>query len=220
MRCEIYTFRDYASKRETFTLDRVMGSIMKFTCPNCGKNEVHEVVSMKNVKNGVEYLLRCTACGYTYKKFVRDEKVQDLKVIWSWRDKSEVKKISTFEDDIITVGDEIKVDGVNSVITAIDLKDGKRVKTARASDIKTIWAKRFDKVVVKISVNRGERTQSYEIIAHPDEEIYVGDIIEVGNIHAVVHKIKTEERFVTRGGALARDIVRVYAKEIREVGHY
>ena len=188
---------------------------MKLVCPNCGNESEHEIVSYKEVKDGVEYVLRCRNCGYTYRKVIKEEKMKDIKVIWSWRDKSQVKRYTTFEDDVISVGEEIRVDGINSLVTAIDTR-GKRVERARAGDVDTLWVKRFDRVVVKVSVNRGERTTSHEIIASPDEEFYIGDIIDLDGHHAVIHKIKTEERFIHRGGAMAREIVRIYAKAIRE----
>ncbi len=192
---------------------------MKLVCPNCNKEVEHEIVSIKSGKKGAEYTLKCTNCGYIYKKFIEDEKMRELKVIWSWRDRSEVKKITKLEEDIISVGDEVRVDGINSQITAID-SHGRRVSKAKVKDIDTLWAKRFDKVIVKISVNRGPKTATFEIVAHPDEEFYIGDILDLEKLHAVIHKIKTKERFVMRGGALARDIVRIYAKEIREVREY
>ncbi len=192
---------------------------MKLLCPNCNVEAEHEILSMKSMKKGVEYLLKCKNCGYTYSKFFEDERMKQIKVVWSWRDKSQVKSISKLEEDIITVGDEMPVEGINSQVTGIE-SGGKRVKRAKVKDIDTLWMKRFDKVVVKVSVNRGSKTSSYEIIAHPDEEFYIGDIIDLERSHAVIHKIKTKERFIMRGGAPARDIVRVYAKEIREVRGY
>ncbi len=191
---------------------------MKLICPNCNKETEHEILAMKSLKKGIEYTLKCKNCGYVYKKFIEEEKMREIKVIWSWREKSEVKKIVKLEEDILSVGDEILINNINSQITAIDSK-GKRVKKAKVKDIDTLWAKRFDRVVVKISVNRGSKTIPYEIISHPDEEFYIGDIIEVNGRHAAIHKIKTKERFITRGGARARDIVRIYAKEITAKGN-
>ncbi len=188
---------------------------MKLVCPNCGEEMEHEIISMKSVKKGVEYTLKCKKCGYVYKKTIPEEKMKELKVIWSDRDRSEVKKIYKLEEDILTVGDEISVENINSQITAID-SGGKRVNKAKVGNIDTLWAKRFDRVIVKISVNRGSRTASYEITSHPDEEFYIGDIIEINGRHVVIHKIKIMEKFITRGGARARDIVRIYAKEIKE----
>ncbi len=188
---------------------------MNLICPNCGKEGEHEIVSYKEVKGGTEYLVRCKNCGYTYSIVMKDEKMKDIKVIFSWKGESEVKKYSTFQEDILHVGEEIRVDGINALITALDSK-GKRIEKAEAKDIDTIWAKRFDKVIVKVSINRGERTISHEITANPNEEFYIGDILEFNKSHAVIHKIKTKERFIHRGGAMAREIVRIYAKEIRE----
>ncbi len=188
---------------------------MNLICPNCGKEVEHDIVSYKEIKGGTEYLVKCKNCGYTYTIVMKEDKMRDIKVIFSWKDKSEVKKYSTYEEDILHVGDEIRVDGINSLITALESK-GRRVNKAQAKDVQTIWAKRFDEIFVKVSINRGERTLSHEITTDPDEEFYIGDILEINNFHAVIHKIKTKEQFIHRGGAAARDIVRIYAKEIRE----
>ncbi len=188
---------------------------MKLICPNCGEEIEHEILAFREEKTGVEYTLRCNNCGYTYKKFIKEEKMLSLKVIWSWQEESEVKKFSAFEEDILSVGDEITVSGINSIITAID-SHSKRVRSAAAKDIDTIWAKRFDSVVVKISINRGNRTTTHTLIANPHEEFYVGDLIEIDGIHAMIHKIKNVDKFINRGGEIARNIVRIYAKEIRE----
>ncbi len=189
---------------------------MYLVCPNCGEETEHEIISYRETKNGKEYILKCKNCGYTYSKIIKDDKMIDIKTITSSKDKSTVQKYTTFEDDILSVGEEIKVNGVNSIITAIDTKE-KRVSKAVAKDIKTLWVKRFDKIIIKISVNRGEKTIPSEIVATPDEEFYIGDILDINGAHAVIHKIKTKERFVHRGGAAAREIVRIYAKEIREM---
>ena len=188
---------------------------MQLICPNCGENTGHKVISTRVGDKGIWYVLQCTKCGYTYKKYIENEKIKDVKVIWSWREKSEVKKISLFEEDTLKIGDEITVNGINSKITAIDSM-GRRVKSAKVKDMDTIWAKRFDKVIVKISVNRGRKTIPVEIVVHPDEEFYVGDIINIKKMKCVIHKIKIEKKFIVKGSALARDIVRIYAKEIRE----
>ena len=190
---------------------------MKLTCPNCGKTVEQEILSSKIVKNGVEYLLKCTNCGYTYKKTIEDKKMVSLKVIWSDKSESTTKKLTLFEDDVVAVGDEIRVSNINSLVTSIE-SHGKRVKKAMAKDIDTLWMKRFDRVIVKVSVNSGSRTIPLEIIAAPDEEFYIGDLVEGNGIRAVIHKIKSRDRFVIRGGVEARDIVRVYAKEIKEIG--
>lgn len=190
---------------------------MKLTCPNCGKTVEQEILSSKIVKNGMEYLLKCTNCGYTYKKVIEDKKMVKLKVVWSDRDTSTTKNLTLFEDDVVAVGDEISISKVNSLVTSIE-SHGKRVKKAMAKDIDTLWIKRFDRVIVKVSVNCGGRTVPLEISAAPDEEFYVGDLIESDSMRAVIHKIKAHDKFISRGKAEARDIVRIYAKEIKEIG--
>ena len=86
---------------------------MKLICPNCNKETEHRILSMRSMKNGIEYTLKCSNCGYVYKKYVEEEKMKEVKVIWSWRDKSEVKKILKLEEDILAVGDEISINNIN-----------------------------------------------------------------------------------------------------------
>jgi uncharacterized Zn finger protein len=89
------------------------------------------------------------------------------------------------------------------------------VGEATAREISTIWGKRFDKVRVKISVNKTSKTLAAEIFALPDEEFYVGDTFTVGKDDVVIHYIKTKEGMVRNGGVPARDIVRIYTKCMR-----
>ena len=75
------------------------------------------------------------------------------------------------------------------------------------------WA---DKVKVKFSISKGPRTLAKELVALPDEEFHVGDMVEIGRMKVVIHKIKCRDGMVREGGAEASTIVRVYAKGIKE----
>ena len=81
--------------------------------------------------------------------------------------------------------------------------------------ISTIWAKKFDKVIVKISINKHTKTIPTQIDAMPDEEFFVGDLMTVGKEQVVIHSIKAKEGAVRRGSVPARDIVRIYTKAVR-----
>jgi uncharacterized Zn finger protein len=54
-----------------------------------------------------------------------------------------------------------------------------------------------------------------ELTALPDEEFFVGDILNIGRDDVVIHYIKTRDGMVRQGGVPARDIVRIYAKSAR-----
>ena len=85
-----------------------------------------------------------------------------------------------------------------------------------ASDIDTIWAKRGDKVWVSFSVNMGNRTVARRVLAAPDEEFVVGDIVDLGRDRVVVHRIRIAHRTLREGSVPAEDIVRAYGRVVRE----
>jgi len=100
-------------------------------------------------------------------------------------------------------------------VTAIEV-EGKRVHQAKASEVDTIWAKRADKVWVAFSVNMANRTVARRILAAPDEEFVVGDIVDLGRDRVLVHRIRTTHKTLREGTVPASDIVRVYGRIVRE----
>ena len=87
---------------------------------------------------------------------------------------------------------------------------------ALAKEVSTLWAKRTDRVRVKFSVNMGNRTVPHEVLATPDEEFEVGDIIDLGKARAIVHHIRTRHRTMREGRIRADEIVRMYGRVVRE----
>jgi uncharacterized Zn finger protein len=54
------------------------------------------------------------------------------------------------------------------------------------------------------------------MMAVPDEEFFIGDILEFQKKQVVVHSIRIQERTIRKGSALAREIVRVYGAVVRK----
>src|SRR5439155_1423812 len=100
-------------------------------------------------------------------------------------------------------------------VTAVEA-EGRRVAAARAKEVGTVWAKRVDRVRVKFSVNKGNRTVPHDVLAAPDEEFEIGEIVDLGRDRAVVHHIRTRQRTVRQGRVRADDIVRMYGRIVRE----
>jgi uncharacterized Zn finger protein len=69
------------------------------------------------------------------------------------------------EDDVIHVGDEYVVehdDEVSGVkIQSIELKTKGRPEEAIAKDVDALWARAIDDVIVKIAVQKGAITESF-----------------------------------------------------------
>lgn len=185
-------------------------------CPSCGENAVHEVLrgKMGKKQDTLEATVKCQECGHTYTTVVREPESIKIPIIVSDRSKSHKEEIELIEDEILSVGDEIFLGESQLLVTAIESK-GKRVENCEPADIDTIWAKKFDRVIVKISINKHTQTIPAELEALPDEEFYVGDLMTIGTEKVAIHSIKTESGTVRRGSVEARNIVRIYAKAVR-----
>ena len=185
-------------------------------CPSCGEKTLHEVLKGRLSKNRdvLETTVRCQDCGHVHNAVVREPKPVKVPIVVSDMGISKRSEFEFAEDELVVVDEELFVGDANVIITAIE-KGDKRVQQAPANEITSIWAKRFDKVRVKISVNKTSKTLAAEVFALPEEEFFVGDTMTIGRDEVVIHNIKTIEGTVREGGVPARDIVRIYAKSMR-----
>lgn len=181
-------------------------------CEACGHPTRQRVIHIA-ASTGTELTTRCSECGVVSRHMIRERSV-DVKYVLSRGGSSSTGKIRMFDKELISAGDELYLDGQRAVVTGVDTLQGRR-QSAAASDIQTIWAKWFERCLLKISMNHGPRTEALEIEANPEEEFSVGDLIETDGKRMVVTAIKTSEGVTRRGKAEAADIVRIYARVAR-----
>src|SRR4030042_428449 len=190
-------------------------------CPVCKQETLHEVLSGKiggKAQTVLESTGKCKECGHIHHSVLKAEKPVNLPVVISWLDKSRKSSLALGPDEVLSVEDEVMCGDEQIIVTSIESK-GARVGRAKARDIQTVWGKRFDKVRVPFSVSQVSKTFSEHILAVPDEEFYVGDILKVGRHEGVIHSIKMKNKSLRMGGARARDIVRVYANIVRKTSY-
>ena len=117
----------------------------------------------------------------------------------------------------INVGDEIIVDDETSgeayhvTVSSLEVGD-KRKESALAEEIKTIWARAIDEVIVKIAVSHRETTESFEMKVPGEKDFVIGDKIEVSNRKLKIVRIKIRD-----GGFKSRKGVAVMAKDIKRI---
>jgi uncharacterized Zn finger protein len=186
-------------------------------CPYCGEETLHEVLKGRLGKDGdsLEGTLRCQECGRVHSAVVREPKLIKVAVIVSDRGESRKAQLELPEDEELRVEDELLVDDIPIIVSSLERKGGGRVNKAPVKDLTAIWAKRFDRVQVKISINDLHRTIPAEVTALPEEEFFIGDLMTVGRYNVVITQIKTGQAMARRGSVRARDIVRIYAKRAR-----
>ena len=185
-------------------------------CPDCGEETLHEVLKGRLGKDGstLEATLRCQECGRVHPAVVREGRTIRVPVIVSDRKESRRAEVELPEDEELQVEDELQLDDLPIIISSLE-REGARVSRALAKDVTAIWAKRFDKVHVKVSINDVHKTIPAEVDALPEEEFFVGDLMTIGRYDVVITQIKTRDAMARRGAVMARDIVRIYAKRAR-----
>lgn len=186
-------------------------------CPSCGEETLHRVIKGKvGEKKGivVDALVRCSKCNHTHSSVIKAERFLFIPVIVSELSSSKKNEIELSEGEIVKVGNEYILDGNGIKITAIETKKG-RVKSSKAKDVITLWAKKFDRLKIKVSINKGSRTLSRVVWAVPDEEFFIGDVMRLKGLNVAIHRIRTKDKNLKKGSAEARDIVRLYAKIVR-----
>ncbi len=183
----------------------------QFFCPSCGEDTDHVLIKL-----GQEKLVRCEGCGLVHSVQKERERLITLKVIVNRDDRSQPYFINIPAREVLRVGDELLVDDGSRdvVMTEItSLETDRRVESAKAETVKTVWARKTDDVPLKLSVYRNGRTNSFKITVSGDEVIEVGEIREIEHFVFKVVKIKLRgEGFADR--AEAKDILRVWGREI------
>ena len=186
-------------------------------CPACGTETAHEILGGRVVgkkKLVLKSSVKCCECGHVHAVEIAEEMPIAVPIVVSWMEESSRSTVSLPPSEEVEVGEELYHDGHRVLITDIELK-GSRQKNAKAKDVVTIWAKRFDKIWIKISLDRHGKVYSKDILAIPEEEFEVGDIIEIEGDSAAITSIRIEGRTMHKGSASAREIVRIYSKGIK-----
>ena len=197
-------------------------SALVLKCESCGTEGPHRVLRGRvGGKDEIvfEGVVKCSACGVVRSVITREAKPIDVPLVLSWMDRSSRLSIEMGPEEVVAVGEELPLADGRALITAVDAK-GRRVQKAKASEVDVIWAKRADKVWVSFSVNMGNRTVARRVLAAPDEEFEVGDIVDLGRERILVHRIRTGHRTLREGSVTAEEIVRVYGRIVRERTSY
>ena len=162
-------------------------------CPSCEEQAVHEVLKGKLGKKQetMEATVKCQECGHIYTTVVREPESIKLPIIVSDLGNSMKTEIELVSGDTVSVNDEMFLDETHILITAIEC-NGRRVRHCAVEDVDTLWAKKFDRVIVKISINKHTTTIPAQVEALPDEEFFVGDLMTVGKENVAIHNIKSK----------------------------
>lgn len=183
-------------------------------CPDCGSKELEILHEASPDAEATDATLECQACERVFKDVVERPSSTEVDCVISDGDDSWPSTLEVGPEARLRVGDETYGDGHRLLITALEHEDGRRVRSLTPEGLGTVWCKVFDTVDVPVSVNQGHKTWTGDVEATPEEELFVGDELDLKWGRAVIHAIKTEGRVQHEGGARAREIKRLHAKAL------
>ena len=160
--------------------------------------------------------MRCADCGTTHPNQKERERLANVRVIVNRDGLSQPYNVNLPAEDDLRVGGELLVDDqAKDVVLAeiTSLETDRRVETATAREVKTVWARAVDNVTLKVSVYNNGVTRPLSTQASGKDVFERGEVLEMDGIRFQVIKIKLRgEGFADR--AEAKDIVRVWGREL------
>lgn len=186
-------------------------------CPDCEIDTLHSVLHGKVGTRGetttLDATVQCTDCQRTHHVILREAKdIEVAAVVSTTAGASRTTKVALPGDGEVRVGEIYIVDGINSLLTGIESKELRRVEDAELKEVKTLWFKEFEEVPVGFAINLDHKTITKTIPAKPEDEFSIGEEHLFGRLRVTIHAIKTKEKLVKRGSAVAGEIVRVFAR--------
>ncbi len=207
--------------------DLDVGDHVVARCPSCadGRPQPHEVL-----KPSTQATVRCLTCDHVHKTRIEPETTEPIRVVVSVDDESLATEADVPTEETLAVGEEFVVETDDDVlgvrITSLELEGDRRVESAPATAINTIWTRAVDNVAVNVTVHpadgRREATTSDRWYVPGDETVEVGEQREVNDATVRIERIQLREdaiaystNLVDRAGepVQAKDINRVYARE-------
>ncbi len=185
-------------------------------CPQCRDARGHEVLSGRGggAGGGFDCTVKCNECGFVHKSSIAPSKEVLVPLIVSDQEKSRKTTILLEEDDVLQVGEELLMEEYPVKITAIEVDPNRRVERSEVPAITTIWCMRYDRLKIGLSVNRKRTTTSVYFWVHPEEDISIGDIVNIGGEEIVITKIKTPYAAYSKGSMISEKISRLYGRPI------
>jgi uncharacterized Zn finger protein len=183
-------------------------------CPECRHNVEHTVLSASR-----QIRVRCEVCGTVHQITPQKEKPPlQVKAIVSEEGSSRICAIELAAGERCSIGDRYVAacgnDYIGVEITGIE-RGLQRVRKARAGDITTLWTRKIEEVVVKVSVHDGRTTIPLMLRVPGEEPFTVGEIYRQGNRRFRVAGIKLRD-----GGSLRNEGQKAAARRLKRIYGY
>lgn len=175
-------------------------------CADCGSDEY---TVLKETAQNVT--VQCIDCNAVRSFSPRRSRIITINTVVSDGDRSWNVDVPTPDDEQIRVDDEFELEGHRMIVTTVEVAGQQRPTKAKASEITTLFAKVFDTIQLKLSMNEGEKTRSFQLTVEPEMEVAIGLVLEVNGELWVVKTLKSDQnRTLHKGFLFARNVRRAF----------
>ena len=194
-------------------------------CPACAPDgeTVHEVL-----KPGGQATVRCTECGHVHKTTIEREREVTLDTVVSQGGESYTTTVDAPAGEELVEGDEFIVETPEAIqqvrVTSLDVGGDRRVESAAAGDVSTVWTRVVDNVSVNVTVHPGEddgredESRSLTLHVPGDYEFTVGETESFGDEEFSIEGVHVRDDAPEyRFDKLDHDGDTVFAKDAKRV---
>ena len=182
-------------------------------CPGCSQPCGHDILREKKMGTGTDYLLKCIECEHIHSIQIREPKAITIPFILSEGANSMIANIDIDEDETLHVGDIFEHIDASWEINRIETKTGNSRKKLDANKIGRANAVRSDIVMVRLTLTRGEHSESDSIFVERDMVFRASTIMEHAGERWRIRAIHTGAGRTMTGRVVAHDIKRIYLHE-------
>ena len=182
-------------------------------CPECLFVTGHTILKEKAVGTGADYLLKCNECDKVHNLQVREPKAVKISFMLSEGPNTRMADVEIDEDEVIVIGDIFEHDDASWEINRIEDKENNSVTKCDATAISRANALRSDMVMVRLTLTRGEYSESDSITVERDTVFKAGSIMTHKEQKWRIRAIHTGSGRTMTGRVDAYDIKRIYLHE-------
>ena len=179
-------------------------------CINCSQSTEHEVLRRTPRGSGVDVLARCLECSKVQTIVIRPPKAVSLGFTLSEGASSRAEENEVDEDEVISVCELFEHDEAQWEITRIDGTASQPFDSLPAGDIRSLWAVRKDRAVVRLTMTDGEDSVASSIECEPDRVFTCGTILEIDGRRWRIRALHTGKGRTLRGSREASELRRMY----------
>lgn len=189
-------------------------------CSECDEYTEHQVLKEKAVGTGKDLLVKCIECDYVYNLQIREPLSIKIPFILTDGPNSKRVELDIDDDEVFLLGDVFQDEEMLWSVNQIIDKSGRKKKSIIATEASIISALRTDMVRVKITMTRGEFSDSTSMQVDYGTKFSAGTMMDYAEEVWRIRAIHTGTGRTLKGTVEAQDIKRIYLHEPPNLEHF